>query len=247
MTKVLIAVAAFALGCLTATALRLPWFLPLDGNAAEVLAATASALLAVAGAFALWRFQARQRQRDLALILAPMFQPIHTALCAVRTSGVPDEARRALREMRASSGQDPKVTDQDVAHYQAEYFPDAVAAAVSNAEAVVDLWKSVQDLIAGLDATSLREVISLYVLVRGAPAQLRLMEERATPKYLAQIAPVLSARDRAVLDYAIGSAAKTLNRLDKGSRDESVDPLVDGARTALLNLWTADTRDVKAS
>lgn len=236
MKTLLVGLAAFCLGVLAALAFRLPWFAPLDPDLLEVLAALASALLTVVGAFGLWGYQVRNRQRALAEILVPVFEPVYRDLILLREVGSYQHATALLTFMRTNEGE-PAPAEIDVLKFQADVFGALATGTITAADSAIQLWTSIQDLISGLQREQLESALELYQIAAGLPEKVRRAEERAKPKYLSQIAPQLEPDDEAMLEWAIGAFARNLNKFDRGSRDESIGSDIQSRREILIARW----------
>ena len=238
MKTVLVGLGGFAAGCVTSLLLRLPWFPPLNSEVSQVVTGLSSAALAVLGAFWLWRYQLAERQRGLATILVPVFDPMYSALCQFRDVGIAERAKPLLTNVRAQTGLGPP-SDHEVANYQAALFPEVASSLQLAAEGVLDLWRGVQDLVVGLQPAHARDALLLYNVVRGLPSRVDVAVKRAGPHYLDEIAPSLDDIDRLQLDWAIGTFARVLNSLDGGSRDAASGAQVESVRRSLVEGWGA--------
>ena len=232
-----------SIGCLLMLLLQLPWLSPFNPNTATVVAALSSTVLAVVGAFALWGYQVRSKQRDLDQVVVPVFEPLYASLCQVRDLSSFEGAKHLLTSVRRTASEPSAIqpSDQEVRDYQGEAFPRAIDAATVEAASVLGHWSSLQDILLGISPKSLPKLLALHRIASGAVNQLPHLETRSKPQYLEQIGPQVSPADAALLSWAIGRMANILNELDYGHRDESGYHAIEPGRAAALRLWGATT------
>ncbi|MCI4568524.1 hypothetical protein [Lysobacter sp. CFH 32150] len=207
-----------AFGFLIAVFLRLPLLRPLEQNAAEVAAALGSTVLAVAGAFWLWQHQTIKRQRELIPITMRIFSPLHLALSQIRHLIDHSSATRMLM-IKDKIVESPP--DEEVWAYQAERLPRAIDAAEVEARTALEHWASMNELILGVEANKVPDVLELHRIAFAAINRLPELKKQAIPKYIDHQPPGIDPLDLSLLSYGIGRMARSLNVLDGGCRDTS--------------------------
>lgn len=166
MQKALILTAGIAAGCLVTLALHIPWLRPLDSNTTNVAAAVSSSVLAVAGAYALWRHQVQQRQKDLAVIAVEMFLPVYEGLALVQNLVQRETAERLLDAQQGAGTSHANPVAYIV--YQLEVLPDAIDAAKVAAEVSLQQWEGLNDILGGFDLKRLPRLLQLHHVANAA-------------------------------------------------------------------------------
>jgi len=229
-------------GCLLMIPIRIPWLPPLEANAATVIAACCSTVLAVGGAFFLWWHQVQNKRRSLESALVPIFDPLYTSLRQLLDLSQTDSAGRLLETIRRAYGPefDTTPTDEEAVVYQINGFPRALDAAMTEARTALAPLTGIQDLVLSVSPALLPEVLAMQRLAHGAVDQLPgVLLDWQTSSGLAQLVPSLSTTHQALLQWAVGRAAVTLNRLDGGKRDEAGFHAMQAGRLAAMNAWAA--------
>lgn len=217
---------------------KLPWLPPFDSNTASVVAALSSTVLAVVGAFGLWAYQVRARQRDMGQVVAPLFEGLYTSLKQIRAVSQEDSARDLLQAIKGAvpDAAVGELRPVQIAEYQSKVFPRSVESALVEANLVLAHWGNLQDALLSISPKLLPTLLNLHRIASGAVDQLPKLQERARPKYLEQIAPQVPLEDLRLLDWAIGRLANLLNELDGGSRDDSAFHAMEPGRAAAIKL-----------
>ncbi|HET6804810.1 MAG TPA: hypothetical protein VFH59_05130 [Frateuria sp.] len=201
--------------------LKLPLLHPFDDNTATVVAALSSTVLAVAGAYGLWRHQTEARRKNLESIIAPIFAPLYTMLREVRVVCEQASAEVVLAKIRsatpATAGDFP-LTPAEVHEYRTRAFAEAVEGATIEARSILAHWDSLQEMVLGVSPQTLPTILDLHRLASGTVARLPKLAERSQPKFSEQVGPQVQPDDLQLLDWTIGHLAKLLNGLDKGDR-----------------------------
>jgi hypothetical protein len=226
-----------ATGFLAGLALRLPLFHPLDPNAAAVAAALSSTVLAVAGAFWLWRHQNQRKQDAIREIMVPIFEPLYVALCQARDMGSLEGAEKLYVTVQSAMGSQMKPSREDVVSYQDRGFPRAVQGALSEARTVLSHISGIQDLALSTDPKWLPHVLAMHRIASAAVDELPDMLASSKPQYLSQMGPQVRPEDFARLNWAIGRIAIALNLFDGGSRDAAAYHELEKGRSAAIRLW----------
>jgi len=153
-----------------------------------------------------------------------------------------DTARALLETIRRAYGVLPDcgVGVDEVVEYQVTGFPRALDAATTEARTTRAPLTGIQDLVLSVSPALLPELLGMQRLVHGAVAQLPgvLAEWKKSPDMMEPV-PHLSPMDQALLQWAIGRAAVTLNRLDGGKRDEAGFHARQAGRLAAMKAWAA--------
>lgn len=218
-SKAILLLVGCAIGCLITLLFRLPWLRPMDTNAAAVLAAMSSTVLAVLGAYWLWRHQVTRRDRDIKAIAVPIFNNFYMALLQVRAFvdlKSSTELHAVIRQAIGVDAEEP--TLKELLDYRAEQFESSLAAATREAIIATQQWDGMQDALLSIRPPALGHLVELYRHTRHAIEELPALALRAKPKFLNQIPPVVKQNDRLQLDAVISELAKNLNLLDGGSR-----------------------------
>lgn len=222
MKQLLWFISGTATGCLVMLLLKLPVLRPFDQNTATVMAALSSTVLAVAGAYGLWRHQSESRRKSLEGIIAPIFAPLYTALREVRAVCEQPSAEVLLAKIRAANpgtAETAPLTPAEVHEYRTRVFAEAVEGAVLEARSVLAHWDSLQEMVLGVSPRILPTILDLHRLASGTADRLPKLAERSQPQFLEQVGPQVQPSDVQLLDWATGYLALLLNGLDNGNRE----------------------------
>lgn len=236
MKNALLLIIGAAGGFLLALVLHLPWLRPLDSNVTNVAAAISSSVLAVAGAYFLWRHQLSQRQDTLTPIAVSMFQPLYLAVRQIALLGEFDSAKKMLAV--ATNTPLPEIPDAGVWKYQLERMPKAIDAALLDARVARGHWNGFQEILLGVKPAQLPSLMELHRLTEAAMDRLPPLRDQAKQIYLEYHAPRLDELDWKLFRWGVGRMAKMLNELDGGHRDTSDHDAIAGTREAMIDLIT---------
>lgn len=238
--RVLLFVVGVALGCLLTTGLRIPWLAPLDSNAASVLAALCSTVLAVLGAFGLWAYQVHKKRLALEAALVPLIDPFYANLCQLRDMSEPESAARLMAVMAGAFGRDAgeAVTPAAVLDFQKNAFVTQAQTLVADAKSLMAPLANVQDLVVSLSPERLPDLMAVQRIASGVEAHgPRMVHEWTHSPYLEIVQPALSAQSLTLLKWAAGMLAHILNSLDSGSRPDEDYHRLEPGRAAAMKLW----------
>lgn len=236
----LLFIAGVALGCLFATGLRIPWLAPLDSNAASVLTALCSTVLAVLGAFGLWAYQVRKNRMALEAALAPVIDPFYASLCQLRDISEPESAAKllAVTAVAFNRVQDEVASPSAVLDYQEKAFATQAQTLLTDARILMTPLASVQDLAVSLSPKRLPDLLAVQRIASGVEVHVpRMLEEWAHRACTSDVQPMLSPQSLALVKWAAGALAHILNSLDGGARPEEHFHQLEPDRAAAMKLW----------
>lgn len=237
MRSILILLVGIATGALVTLTLPLPWTKAIDPNVAAVISALASTTLTVVGAYWLWSRQVRSKRHDLQRLIVPIFDPLYSALCQVRDLSERDRALDLLQIMAKAMDSVRPIDSEQAISFQEEAFPGAVEAAVEEARTATVHWQSIQDVLIYLPAGAVPDLLESHRIAVAATTRLPKLYQESLPQYLEQRGPQVSPKNAALLAWAIGRLARTLNNIDGGRRDDSGLDAMDKGRAAAIRSW----------